>query len=52
MTTSSFKIIALREQPLAAALATCADPAQIARYWRRHIATEPDYSPDRENRKP
>src|SRR5665213_2732803 len=41
-----YKVIALRDCPVPEAMKICAEPQQIADYWRMHIATHPYFNPD------
>jgi proteasome lid subunit RPN8/RPN11 len=43
-----FKVVALRDCPNPEHQLRCDSPAQAVVYWRRHIATMPNYDPDRE----
>lgn len=41
-----FKLVCLRDCPLPEEMKICAEPGQVADYWRLHIATHPYYNPD------
>jgi DNA repair protein RadC len=43
-----WKLVSLRECPLPENLHLCDTPDKAAEYWRRHIATNPYFDPDRE----
>src|ERR1700729_3909999 len=41
-----FKLVALRDCPVPDEMKICAEPQQVADYWRMHIATHPYFNPD------
>ena len=43
-----YKVVALRDCPNPDGLHLCDSPAQAVEYWRRHIATMPNYDPEKE----
>lgn len=43
-----FKVVSLRDCPLPEFLQTCETPDDAAAYWRMHIATAPNFQPDKE----
>ncbi len=44
-----FKVVCLRESPLADDLHVCETPEQVERYWHAHIATAPNFTAEVES---
>jgi hypothetical protein len=42
------KVVALRDCPTPLDLCLCDTPQRIADYWRLHVATHPQFDPERE----
>ena len=47
-TPHEYKVMSLRECPTPAEMQDCDHPDKVADYWRRHIATNPYFDPERE----
>ena len=43
-----YKVVALRDCPTPMELCLCDTPQRIADYWRLHVATQPQFDPERE----
>ena len=43
-----YKVVALRDCPVPEQMMICAEPQQVADYWRMHIEPHPYFDPERE----